>query len=426
MQVTRTDNSATNVTLDIRANAADMVPIKRHVLGHFTDQVKIPGFRAGKAPLELIEKNVNQQQLLDQFMEHALNDLFVKAIEDAKLRPLGQPDVKLKKFVPYSDMEFEVTVDVLGPVALGNYKTIKLAKPKVEVSAKDVDDVVETLRKRLAERTEAQRPAKAGDELTIDFNGRDEKGNAVAGADGKDYPLLLGSKTFIPGFEENLIGAKAKEVKVFNVVFSKDYGVAALQNKKVAFSVNVKSVKQLSEPKLDADFAAKAGGFKTMAELKADIKKQVKTEKQAEADRAYENQLVQKVTEKSKLEVPKTLVDDQIMRQEEQEKQNLAYRGQTWEEHLKDEGITEEEHRERQRPEAEARVKAGLVLSEVAEAEGLKATPEEIEIRLQLLKGQYQDPQMQAELDKPENRRDIESRILTEKTLEKLVNYASK
>ena len=180
MKVSRTDNSTTNVTLNITGDAVDLAPIKRHVLGHFVDQVKVPGFRAGKAPVEMIEKYVNQQLLLDQFMEHALNDLFVKAVEDERLRPIGQPDVKLKKSVPYTELEFEAKLDVLGPIKLANYKTLKLAKPKVEVTAKDVDDVIENLKKRLAEREDVDRPSKDGDELTIDFEGKDEAGKPVA------------------------------------------------------------------------------------------------------------------------------------------------------------------------------------------------------------------------------------------------------
>jgi trigger factor len=426
MKVTRTDNSATNVTMLINGDATDLAPIKRHVLTHFTDQVKVPGFRAGKAPAELVEKHVNQQRFLDEFMEHALNDLFVKAVEDNNIKPIGLPDVKLKKFVPYTELEFEATIDALGPVKLADYKNIKLAKPKVEATAKDVNDVIESLKNRLAERIDVDRPAKDGDEVNINFEGKDENGDAVAGADGKDYPLILGSKSFIPGFEENIVGMKAGETKEFKVTFPKDYSVAALQSKKVTFKVTANNVQELLEPKLDDEFAKKAGGAGTLKDLKDDIKKQVKSEKEFQAEQSYQNQLVQTITDKSKLEVPKTLVDDQIARMEEQEKQNLLYRGISWQEHLDQEGITEEQHRERQRPDAESRVKGGLVLSEIAKEEGLDVSAEEVEMRMQILRGQYQDPQMLAELDKPDNRRDIESRILTEKTLQKLVGYASK
>jgi trigger factor len=278
----------------------------------------------------------------------------------------------------------------------------------------------------MAERVEVKRAAKDGDEVVIDFSGSDEEGKPVNGAEGKDYPLVLGSKTFIPGFEEHVVGMKAGEDKEFEVTFPKDYGVAALQSKKITFNVNAKKVHELKEPKIDDEFAKKAGPFKNLADLKADIKKQLIAEREREAETQRENEIIQKLVEKSSVEVPETLVDEQLQRLEEEEKRNLVYRGQTWQEHLKEEGVTEEQHRERHRPDAELRVKAGLVLSEVADKEQITVQPEELDIRLQMLKGQYNDAAMQAELDKPEAQQDIAARLLTEKTVAKLVDYASK
>jgi trigger factor len=426
MKVIKTDNSPTNVTLKVNGDATDLAPIKRHTLGHFVDQVRVPGFRKGKAPVDLIEKHVNQQALLDEFMEHALNELFGQAVKSENLKPVGQPDVQLKKFVPYTEMEFEATIDVLGAVTLPDYKKIKIAKSKVEITAKDVNDVLESLKQRSAERKAKEGVAKNGDEVTLDFAGTDDKGKAVAGAEGQDYPLVLGSNSFIPGFEEKLIGMKAGDEKEFVITFPKDYGVAALQSKKVTFKVKIKLVSEVIEPKLDDDFAKKIGPFESFKELKDDIKAQVKLEKENQAKVAYENELIKKITDKAKLEVPSALIEDQLERMEASEKQNLAYQGVTWPEHLEQEGLDEQGHRDRHRDEAAERVKAGLVLSEVSEREGLDVTQEEIDLRIQILRGQYQDPQMQAELDKPENRRDIAARLLTEKTVDKLVGYASK
>lgn len=426
MQVTRTDNSATKVTLAISANADDLAPIKNHVLRHFIDQVKVPGFREGKAPMNMVEKHANPEKLNSEFLEHAINDLFQQAIRAQKLRPVGQPDVQLKKFVPYTTLEFSAKLEVVGAVKLANYKSIKLPKPKANATAADVNAVIKSLQERSAERQEVRRAAKDGDEVVIDFAGKDADDQPVAGADGKDHPLVLGSKSFIPGFEDNVVGLKAGESKDFSVTFPKDYGAAALQNKKVTFSVTAKKISELVEPKLDDAFAAAAGPFKNLAELKADVKKQALSEKQYQAGQAYQNELIKLVTDKSSVEIPELLIEDQLNHMEQEEKRNLTYRGQTWPEHLKAEGVTEQQHREKYRTDATDRVKAGLVLSEISEQEGLDVTPEEIDIRIQILKAQYQDPAMQAELDKPENRRDIVARMLTEKTIQKLVDYASK
>ena len=425
MRVTRKDNSPTNITLTVDADAKDLAPIRAHVISHFRRSVRIPGFRSGRAPDAMIEQNIPQQQFLDEFMEHALNELYRQAVDHEKIRAVSVPDVQLKKFVPYTELQFEAEAEILGLVKLPNYKSIKLARKKVEITAADVNEIIKNLQTRMAERAEVERPAKTGDELIIDFEGTDKDGKKINGADGRDYPLTLGSKTFIPGFEEELAGVKAGASKTFDITFPKDYGASALQSKKVTFKVDVKKVQELKEPKADDSFAAQVGPFKTLAELKADIKKQLQAERQSQADTEYNNELVRKIAAKTQIEVPKTLVEEENQRLEDQEKQNLVYRGQTWQEHLEAEGITEVEHRQRHYPEAEERVKIGLILSEIAEKEGLQVTPEELEIRLQVLKGQYQDPQMQAELDKPENRRDIEARLMTEKTLAKLAAYAA-
>lgn len=426
MQVVRTDETPTKLKLVISAETADLEPIKRHTLSHFAGRIKVPGFRAGTAPATMLEKHVDPKELADEFIEHALNSLFRRAVDQEKLRPVASPQVSIKKFVPFTNLEFEAVVEVLGPIKLADYTKIKLARPTVKVTPAEVTDVLKSLQKQQAKRVDVTRPAKSGDEVLIDFKGVDSKGAPVNGADGKDYPLLLGSNTFIPGFEDNLIGVKAGQEKTFTIVFPADYGVAALQNKKVTFTVPVKKVSELSEPKADDDFAQKAGPFKNLAELKADIKKQISIEKERNAQGQYENELIAKIADKSTVEIPEFLVDDQVMRSEEEEKRNLTYRGQTWEEHLAQEGITEQQHRDRQRPGALNTIKASLILSEVAERENISVTPEELEVRVQLLKGQYQDPQMRAELDKPENRNEVGARLMTEKTIQKLIDYASK
>ncbi|MGZ6004984.1 MAG: trigger factor [Candidatus Saccharimonadales bacterium] len=427
MKVHIDNQSDTLFLLTIEAGAQEMQSIKQATLKHLgSKHVKLPGFRAGKAPANLVEKNVDQNLLQSEFLEEAVNRLCLRAIQEEKLRPVAQPKITLKKFVPFTALEFTAELEAVGKIQLGNYKSTKTKPVVAQATAEDVKEVISGLQKRLAERQATDQPAKNGDEVIIDFKGKDNQGQAVSGADGQDYPLIIGSNTFIPGFEPNLVGLKTGDSKQFKVKFPADYGVAALQSKQVTFDVTVKTVNQIMEPKVDDAFAAKAGPFKTLAELKADIKKQLTLERQQQADRDYENALIKEISDKSKVSIPDSLVQEQVMQAEQREKQNLTYRGQTWEEHLKEEGVSEDEHRQRNAPDAEASVKAGIVLSEIAEQEGLQVTPEEVEIRLQILKGQYQDPAMLAELEKPENRQDIANRLLTEKTVAKLVEYNKK
>lgn len=426
MQVTKKNLNDTTVQLQLAADATLLQKVKQETLQSFANSLKLPGFREGKAPLALVEKQVDQSRLQTEFLEHAINHLYADALDQEKLRPVTQPQIKITKFVPFDALEVEAEVEVVGEVTLPDYKKMKLAPEKVTVTAKDVDEVLSNLRTREAEKKDVERAAKDGDYATIDFKGMDEKTKEpVKGADGTDYPLLLGSNTFIPGFETNLVGLKPGEEKTFTLTFPKDYGVAALQNRKVSFTVTVKKVQEVVQPKLDDEFAAKVGPFKTVDELKADVKKQLQAEKEYQADQKYADDLLTKITEKSKVAIPKVLVDEQIERLERDMRQNLLYRGQTWQEYLDAEGIDEDGFREKQQPVAEMRVKAGLVLSEVAEREKIDVTPEELEIQIQVLKQRYPDQAMQAELDKVENRREIASRIMTEKTIQRLKEHAA-
>ena len=426
MRVERTDLSPTKVRLAVSGDGEDMEPIKRHVLAHFRHRVQVPGFRAGSAPLAIVEKHVDQKLLHDEFMEYALNHFYSQAIRLQNLRPVGQPQVQLKKFVPFSDLLFEVETETVGQVVLPDYKKIKMDKKTASVIAKDVNEVIKSLQLRMAERKEIERAAKSGDEVIVDFKGKDKDGKPVAGTEAKDYPLILNSGSFIPGFAENLIGAKAGEAKEFIVKFPEDYSVAAMQDKEVTFKVTIRRTNELVEPKADNTFASKIGPFKTLAELKADVKKQLKIERQQQLDKDFESRLIAEIVAQSKVEIPEAMVDEDIIRMEDEEKRNLTYRGQTWQEHLKAEGITEQQHRERQRPRAEERIKAGIVLGEIAEKENISVTTDEVRGRIKLLKGQYQDETMRAELDKPQARRDIEARLITEKTMARLVEQSSR
>lgn len=426
MHVDKKRITDTKVQLSIAADDAFLARTKQTVLATLRRDVKLPGFRPGKVPAALVEKSIDPTVLQSEFLDAAVNELYVATLAQERLRPVERPEVNIKKFVPFTTLEFEALVEAVGDVKLPDYTKVKLAKKPVSVTAKDVDEVIEALRTRGAERKEVTRAAKTGDEVVVDFAGTDaETSEPIQGADGKAYPLLLGSNAFIPGFEDNLIGLKVGEEKTFTLTFPKDYGVQALQGKKVTFKVTATKVHEVVKPEIDDEFAAKVGPVKTVAELKADIKKQLTAEQQTQAERDFESELLARIAEQSSVAIPKVLIEEEIERAELDEKQNLAYRGQTWQEHLTAEGVTEAEHREQKRAVAEQHVKAGLILTEIAEREGLQVLPEELEIRLQILKGQYQDKQMQAELDKPESRRDIANRLLTEKTLTQLKTYAS-
>jgi len=427
MQVTRNNLSDTKVQLTLVADQALLDATKQQSLHALSHDLKLPGFRQGKVPLAMVEKNVNPTVLQQDFMERAMNTMYGQALDDEKLRPVAQPQVTVKKFVPFTELEIEAEVDVIGAVKLADYRKLKLTKDAAKVTADDVKQVVAQLQTREAERKDVERAAKDGDQVVLDFAGVDaETKQPISGADGRQYPLVLGSGSFIPGFEPEIIGIKAGDEKIFDITFPADYGAESLRNKKVTFTVTAHKVQEVVLPKVDDTFAAKVGPFKTVDEMKADIKKQLESEKQHQADRDFEEIVLNTIADQSEVAIPDSLVEAEIGRMEASERQELTYRGQTWQEHLESEGLTEEEHREKNREQASRRVKAGLVLAEIAEQEKVDVNKDELDLRLQLLKGQYQDKDMQSELDKPENRREIASRMLTEKAVAKLVEYVSK
>ena len=425
MKITTTPQENNITKIVIAADASDLVTIKTHVLEKMAPSVKMAGFRAGKAPLNLVEKQVDSNRLQAEVIDEAINHFYSDAIAKEGIRVVSQPKVDILKFVPFTELEFSAEVEVLPIITLPNYKKKRTMAKIEEVTAKDVTEVMERLALQGATYKEVERASKNDDRVNIDFEGSDAKGELVSGASGKDYPLALGSNTFIPGFENNVVGLKKGDEKTFTIPFPKDYGVKALQGKKVTFKITVNKVEETSKAVIDDTFASTVGPFKTVAELKTDIKKQLKEEKERQVKAEFENSLIKDLVQQTAIVLPESLLEEQMESVDREFKQNLAYRGQTFKEYLANAKLTEETYKEKElKPAAEERLKAGLILSEIAAVENLTITPEELEVRMQIMKGQYTDAQMQSELEKPEAKRDVASRMLTEKTVATLVKYA--
>ncbi|MEK9196240.1 MAG: trigger factor, partial [Patescibacteria group bacterium] len=353
-----------------------------------------------------------------------INQLYIEAVKSQAVDPVAQPTIEIKKIVPYDVLEFEAQIDTLGAVKVGKYKKLAVKKDVIKITEKEIGEVTKSLQVQQSEKKDVDRVAKNDDQVWIDFSGKDAKGDPVSGADGKDYPIILGSKTFIPGFEENVEGLKAGEEKTFTIPFPKDYGVKALAGRKVTFTVTVKKVQEVILPKLDDELASKAGPFKTVDELKSNIEINLKQEREAQAERKYESDLMDKIYTTSKVEIPDVLISQQIKYEIDDLKKNLTYRGQTYAEFLTAEGTTEEKYeKEVVRPKSEKNIGFSILLSEIAKTEDIQIESTELESQINLMKAQYQDPAMQEQLNQPEARRDIASRMLTQKTLEKIKTY---
>jgi len=414
----------TEVNITTIADLQELQESKQEVVKKLARQVKLAGFRPGKVPPALAEKHIEPNHLQSEVLNEIINKLYAQAIVENKLRVVSDPKIEIKKYVPFTNLEFVAEVEVIGKIKLPDYKNLKIAKQAVKVTDKEIEQVLTNLQNRDAKYNEVEREAKNGDRVTIDFEGKDSKGQAVKGATGKDYPLMLGSNTFIKGFEENIVGLEAKTDKSFTLTFPEDYHLKALQNKKVTFNVTVKKVEQPQKDPIDDKFAAKIGPFKTLKELKTDIEKHLKTEKEYQAQRDYEETIIKTIASKAKAALPQKLLDEQMTKLENEFKQSLSYRNQTIEEYLEANQLTSEQFKEKELlPTARKRLLAGLVLSEIAEREGIIVSNEEVEIRKQILKGKYSDQKMQEELAKPQATREVANQLLTEKTIAKLVSY---
>jgi len=428
MQVDTKSLTKNKLKLTIVAEPAELDSMKKHILEHhFQKDMKVAGFREGKVPLEMVEKNADPNQVQGQFLDEIINDLYSRAINQARLKVIDQPKVEISKFVPYSQLEFTAEVPILEDVKLPDYKKIKLAKPKIKpVTKAEIDEVIERIRTQLSTKNDIDRACKDGDQVWIDFEGIDDKGKPVEGAKGSDYPLILGSNSFIPGFETNLIGLKPNDKKTFTLKFPKDYHLKALASRNVTFSVDVIKVQEMVKPPINDELAVKSGPFTKLSELESDIKKQLEFEKQTQIDRDYEGDLIKAITAKTTFDLPETLVETDIEAKLKELKQNLAYRGQTFEEYLKQEALTEEELKtKRLKPEAIVRLKNSIVLSEIAEVEGIKINSADVDARLSQIKQQYNDQASQEEISKPEFRQQTGSRMVAEKTIELLTKYAT-
>lgn len=425
MNTTTTNLSDTKVKLTISGDTKDLTEAKNLAIAKLSSKVKVQGFRPGKAPANIVEKQLDPNVLAQETIDIVLQKLYAKALETESLRPVSTPEVSVTKFVPYTDIEVSIEIDIIGPVKLANYKKLKATRGTYSASASDVNEVIERLQTQMAEHKDVKRPAKNGDRVWIDFEGKDDKGVAVKGASGKDYPLALGSNTFIPGFEKKLVGVAPSKEITFTIPFPKDYSVKALQNKKVTFTVTVKKVQEVVKPKVDESFVKKVGNFESVADLKKDIKKQLLIEKNQQLDRQYEDALVDEIVANSELSLPESMLNEQVEAMDSEFQQNLIYRGQTFQEYLDANNLTEQSYKDTELiPAAKKRLKSGLVLSSISESEKVTIKPEELEIRMQVLKGQHQnDEAMLKELEKPDARRSVAARMLTEKTIAKIVEY---
>ena len=428
MKHTRKDVSKSKIEVKVVLNSVDLAIPRQKAVEKLSSDIKVAGFREGKVPPHIAEKKIDQNKLTDEVVGMAINQAIIEVIQAEQIQLLDRPNADITKLVPFDTLEFTLKLDIVPPVKLGGYMNLKAKKQKIEVKDADVKSVLDNIQTQFSEKKAVKRAIAEGDEVVMDFTGfKDDK--EFDGGAGKDFPLIIGSNQFIPGFEEAMIGHKTGDKFDIPLTFPKDYHAEQLKGAKVVFKVKVNKVNEVVKPEIDDKLAEKAtsGQLKTAKDLKADIKRELTARAEFDSVERYKAELLNELVKKSTVEVPQVLIDDQIKALEEDFKNNLKYRGVTEEQYFKQQGFKDRDDwaDKELKPQADQRVKNGMVLSELAKAEKIEVTDAEIDERQKVIMGQYNDPQLAERFKNPQVRQDIASRLATEKALNKLVAYNS-
>ena len=374
------------VALTIEASAEEFEAAVNKAYLKMRGKINVPGFRVGKAPRKIIEKMYGEEVFYEEAVNIILPDAYEDAVKEQKLDVVGYPEVKLESCTK-DGVVFKCTVAVYPEVKLGQYKGLEAPKAEVKVAAADVNARLKEMADRNSRLVSVERAVKKGDTADIDFEGFDN-GVAFDGGKGENFDLEIGSGSFVPGFEEQLIGMKAGEEKDIDITFPENYA-PELAGKPVVFHVKVNEVKVKEVPAVDDEFAKDVSEFDTLKELKADIKKKMTAERTEAAQRAFEDVLMAKVAEGVEAEIPHEMVELQAERMMEQFKQQLAAQGIPFDQYLKMTGTTEADFRKQSDGPAAEQVKMDLAVEAIIKAEGLEATDEDVENELKNVAEKY-------------------------------------
>ena len=425
MKVTTKKLSDTSVELKVVLDKNDLKVAEEKAVNRLIKDVKIEGFRKGKAPLDMAKKAINPNDLNSVTLDIAVRTSVPKAFEEGKSSPLMIPNVEVTKFVPGETAEYTAKADILPEIKLGDYKKLGVKKEALKVAEKDIKEILDNIQNAYAEKKVAKKKAEMGDEVVIDFEGSLD-GKKFEGGAAKDFTLGLGSHQFIPGFEEGIVGHESGDRFDLELTFPKDYHADNLAGKKTVFNVLLKQVSEKIKPELNDELAKKCGPFKTVDELKADIKKNLEAQNEAKANEKFKDDLVNKLVEKSKVSAPEIMIKDQLNFIKNDISTNAARQGLRFEDYLKQTGQTEEDWEKTAKSVAEQRVKASLCLQVLARDEKIEASDDVVDAKIAELREVYKkSKEALKNLKDPNVRQDIKNRLTIEKTLDYLVKVNS-
>lgn len=385
--VERVGNDA---TLKITLPAEEVNKGFKKAVAKIAGQVNIPGFRKGKAPRNIIEMHYGKEAVKQEAFELVANQCYTEALEQEKMIPVSDPKVEDSVFEENKDMELTIKVTLKPEVKLGDYKELHVEKEAVEVTDEAVEEQVQGLRSRHAKMVEAEEGAviEKGDFAIIDFAGTVD-GEPFSGGEGKGYPLEVGSNSFIPGFEDQLVGLKKGDSTDVDVTFPEEYFVKELAGKQAIFKVNVQDVKRKELPELTDEYVAANSDCKTVEELRASYKERMQKAAENNAQIAYEKALIDLAVANAEFEVPEIMIEDRVTQKIDEMRMSLEARKLTLEQYMQYSGIDMKQLRERQHDAAVENVKTDLVLDAIAKAENIQVSMEDVDSELSAIASQH-------------------------------------
>lgn len=385
--VERVENEA---TLKITAPAAEVNAGYKKAVQKIADQANIPGFRKGKAPRAIIEMHYGKEAVKQEAFEIVANKAYSEALDQEKLIPVSDPKVEESTFEEGKDMELTIKVTLKPEPELGEYKGLHVEKKEVEVTDEQVDAQIKDMMGRDAKMVVAEEGAviEKGDFAIIDFAGTVD-GEPFSGGEGKGYPLEVGSNSFIPGFEDQLVGLSKGDSTDVEVTFPEDYFVKDLAGKEAIFKVNIQDVKRKELPKLNDEYVASKTDFKTVEELRANYKERMQKAAEANAKAEYEHELIDLAVANAKFSVPEIMIEDKISQMVEEMKMSLESRKMSLDMYMQYTGLDMAKIRENQRPVAEENVKTDLVLDAIAKAEDIQVDMADVDAEIAAISAQH-------------------------------------
>ena len=385
--VERVENEA---TLKITAPAADVNAGFKKAVQKIANQVNIPGFRKGKAPRAIIEMHYGKEAVKQEAFEEVANKAYSDALAQEKLIPVSDPKVEESTFEEGKDLELTIKVTLKPEPELGEYKGLHVDKKEAVVTDEQVDAQIKDLQNRDAKMVVAEEGAviEKGDFAIIDFAGTVD-GEPFSGGEGKGYPLEVGSNSFIPGFEDQLVGLSKGDSTDVEVTFPEEYFVKELAGKEAVFKVNIQDVKRKELPELTDEYVASKTEFKTVEELRANYKERMQKAAEANAKAEYEHALIDLAVANAKFTVPEIMIEDKISQMVEEMKMSLESRKMSLDMYMQYTGLDMAKIRENQRPVAEENVKTDLVLDAIAKAEDIQVDMADVDAEIAAISAQH-------------------------------------